>query len=349
MEANKKPDKKMEDVGDDKKSLVVFEIEKAKKAGMNMLLPSTHVEGLSKFHFPVIDYVQLSPEPRDGDVYFHKESGKFVPSKQGLMKLAVCAGISWHPTETRRVDNRQDRDYVSYVATGGVRKADGQMVWLKAEWDMDFEVIEDELRSQYEASGKKKKKTGTELQNYVDYCVKRDLLYRRKHKVKLCEAGAMNRVIRSLLGLRSGYTKPELQKPFVVARITFRPDYSDPQIRKAMIQKSIESITNVYGGSDNDEQIMPSLTSPPIEIPSDVIDVESESAKERSEKPKQTHQKADFEASDKKGQIHTLETLAKRKGYDFKQLKRPLDTFSDDNREDFFDQLMETEDEDLPF
>ena len=345
--------------GGEKKALVVLEIEKARKAGMNLLLPSTHIEGLSEFHSPIIEYVELSPDPANGDVYFHSESGKLVPTKQGLMKLALCAGIMWNAPETKRTDNRQDRDYVSFQAVGGVRKGDGSPVWLKAEFDLDFEVIEEELREQYEKKGKKSRKTGKELQDYVDYCTKRDLLYKRKHKIKLCEAGAMNRVVRALLGLKAGYTEAELKKPFVVARIVFRPDYSDPEIRRIVIQKSIENVTGVYGPTELE----------PIEVPysgEPAIDTETlpetneplSGKKEEAEVPEATgtdddfnlsHEEADFMAADKEGQIDTLKTLSKRKGYDLKQLQKPLDTFSEVHRNGFFNKLMSMMDDDIPF
>lgn len=331
------------------KSLVLFEIEKAKKAGMNLLLPSTHIEGLSEFHSPVIDYVELSSEPADGDVYYHSESKKLVPSKQGLMKLAVCAGIMWDMSQTKRTDNRQSRDYVSYSAVGAVRKADGTLIPFPAEYDMDFEVIEEKLRDQYGKKGRSANKSGDELQGYIDYCVKRDILYKREHKLKICEAGAMNRVIRSLLGLKSGYTKQELKKPFVVARIVFRPDYSDPQIRNLMIQKSIESLTSVYGGGEQ-----PMLT-PPCTIPPEAdLKVEEIEPPKVEEKPEDrnelTSEEADFLASDRASKIDTLKKLAKRKGYDLKQLKKPLAEFEDNNLEAFFDKLTGMVDEDdMPF
>lgn len=221
---------------------------------------------------------------------------------------------------------------------------------------MDFEVIEEELREQYAKKGKKSNKTGKELQGYIDYCVKRDLLYKRKHKIKLAEAGAMNRVVRMLLGLKAGYTKQELAKPFVVARIVFKPDYSDPQIRKIMVEQSIKSLTSVYGAEAFGEAQM---DSPPIDILSENIDgsgYEPENQDDKTgnagdepEPDNITNAKADFTASDESSQISTLKILAKRKDYDLKQLKRPLDKFTEAEREGFFDKLMEMPDSDIPF
>ncbi len=365
MEAKRKQEEKTQETpGNEKNSLVLLEIEKAKKAGMNMLLPSSVIEGLAEFHSPVIDYEQLSPEPTDGDVYFHTESGKFAPTKQGLMKLALCAGIIWDPVRHRRTDNRGDRNYVSFQAVAGVRKADGSLVWLPAEYDMDFEVIEDKLQKQYrKKANEQKSKTEEQRQEYVDYCVRRDLLYKREHKVKLCETGAMNRVIRMLLvGLKAGYSKAELKKPFVVARIVFKPDYSDPQIRDLMIRRGIDSMTSIYGGESAGE-----IHGEPLASDfSDITPLASDVSKMRQEKPKSppqendepedktgdgniTNAEADFMASDDSSQISTLKALAKRKDYDLKQLKRPLDKFTEAERKGFFDKLMGMPDSDIPF
>lgn len=365
MNTLKKADESTESrsVLDNKSVVVNLELEKAKKEGANMLLPTTRIGGVSAFHAPVVDYVKLSPDIADGDVYKHDEN-KFIITKQGLMKLSVCAGIIWNMAETKRVDNRGDRNYVAFQAVGGIRKLDGEPVFFKSEYDLDFEVLEEELTRQFEMKAKNMRgKTDEDKRQYVDYCVKRDLLFKRRHKVKLAESGALLRVIRSLLGLKSTYSRKELEKPFVLLRITFKPDFNDPEIRKAMIQKSIESITGIYGGGHdaNDELPLSLTSSPPIEIPHDdnpdAIDVKPESnieeqpepLKEKPEEPKQTHQKADFMAADKDGQISTLKTLAIRKDYDLKQLKKPLDQFTDEEREDFSDHLMEMADGDIPF
>lgn len=338
---------------EDKKSSVVLEIERAEKAGMNMLLPGMgiNINGLAEFYNPVIDYVKLSSDAKDNDVYYHPESNLLVPAKPGLLKLARGAGIQWNPKETGRTDSRADRNYVSYRALGGVRTADGGVAWFPGEYDIDLEVIEEKLRSQYEKKGKDAKKTGNELQNYITYCVKRDILKKREHKLKTCETGAISRVIRALLiGLNPGYTKKELEQPFVVVRIVFKPDYSDPQVRRTMLSNGIASMTDIYGASEQDE----SLFSKPSSVISPAQDqLPSTNNKENPEDNNDdelTNEKADFLASDKPSKTDTLKKLAKRKGYDLKQLKKPLAQFEDNYLEDFFDKLISMEDKnDIPF
>ena len=42
---------------------VSTELEKYKTAGANLLMPSTHIAGLSEYHQPIIETVKLSSNP----------------------------------------------------------------------------------------------------------------------------------------------------------------------------------------------------------------------------------------------------------------------------------------------
>lgn len=246
-------------MGEVKKEEVGALIEMAKKEGCNLLMPSTHIEGLSEFHAPVLERVLISANPQDGDVYAHDNDKdgpkkKWRPTKQALMKLSVCAGVIWSVNESRRLDNGANRDYIAYRAVGGIKKADGQPVFFSADYDLDFEVMEEELRELYEKKSKAKDSNGKlyhpteeKQKEYADFCVRRDMLQKRKFKLRLCEAGAMNRVLRMLLGIKQAYTTDELSKPFVMARIVFRPDFTDKAVRDRFIDASIKAMTGVYG------------------------------------------------------------------------------------------------------
>lgn len=232
---------------------VFQQIEKAKQEGANLLMPSTHIEGLSQFHAPVLETVLLSSNPEDGDVYEHDKEKegpkkKWRPTKQALMKLSVCAGVIWSVQESRRLDNGANRDYIAYRAVGGIKKADGQPVFFSADYDIDFEVMEEEIRDSYEKKAQyQRDKTDKEKKEYVEFCTHRDMMQKRKFKLRLCEAGAMNRVLRMLLGIKQAYTTEELKKPFVMARIVFKPDYNDKEVKKAILDAHIRATFGVYG------------------------------------------------------------------------------------------------------
>ncbi len=237
-------------------------IEQYRARSYNVLVPSQTMRSYSDMHEPVLEQVFISPNTDDGDVYeqekaYGKKPAKYALTKQALMKLSSCAGIMWHPTETRRTDNRSDKDYISYQAVGGVRKSDGAWIFFKSEYDLDFEVIEMEIEESYrkkqagyESDQENKwwpKMTSEQQEAYIQGCIRRDLLQKRKHKLKLAESGALNRVTRTLLGIKNTYTRKELESPFVVARVVFKPDYNDPAVRRQLTQASISAVTNIFG------------------------------------------------------------------------------------------------------
>ena len=61
----------------------------------------------------------------------------------------------------------------------------------------------------------------------------------RKTAAEKAMTGAILRVVRALIGMKGQYTKTELTKPFVVSRVTFSPDYSDPEVRRAMLDQGM--------------------------------------------------------------------------------------------------------------
>ncbi|MFA5323907.1 MAG: hypothetical protein WC373_14645 [Smithella sp.] len=340
---------------------ITTELEKFKTAGANLLMPSTHIAGLSELHQPVIETVLLSTDPNNGDVYAHDDAAigptkKWRPTKQALMKLSVCAGVLWSAEQSKRMDNGADRNYIAYKAVGGIKKADGQPVFFSAEYDLDFEVLAEELRTLYEGKAKWLKKddgkraaTDKEKVDYVEYCVNRDLLQKRKNKLKLCEAGAMNRVLRMLLGLKQTYTTKELEQPFVMARIVFRPDFTDAAVKKQFIDASIKAMTGIYGPAALDQEVRKA----------EAIDI---TPLAKDEEPPDngtggTHPTAeeslllDFQNSDEIGQCKALTDITKRKGYDLADyLKRTgtakLTDFAKEKREDFFKHLLSLPDKD---
>lgn len=352
-------------------------LEKLKKENVNLLMPTIHMEGLSEFHAPVLESVMLNSDPKEGDVYPHDDEEdaakkKYRPTKQALMKLSVCGGIIWSVEGCKRVDDMSNRNYMCYQAVGGIRKADGSPVFFKAVYDMDFEVLEEDLREQYQKKAKAKnkqgeyyRKTDAERAEYVEYCVKRDLLAKRRHAIKLCEAGAMNRVIRELFSLKQAYTSAELAKPFVMARIIFKPDYSAPDVRKAMIDAHVKAMTGIYGDvveRTKQDQVDAAIDvtpvsedkpdppenggAPPPQPPNDQA---------QEEKPPSAEAMlADYQAHERPNKEKMIEILAAKKGYDLAawmeraKLKAVAD-ISPGKMMDLFKHLLSLPDKDVPF
>ena len=311
--------------------------------GYNILTPSITLEGLSPNHRATVETVALSHDPEDGDVYKDPNADKrYIVSKQGLDKLAVLAGVLWPDKEgSRRIDDGKKKDYIAFEAFGAIRKADGQLVPVKAFYDMDLDAIEDDLRFNYRAKGMRYKKTGEELEEYVEFCTGRDIRSIRKHKATRCESGARNRVIRALLGLKKKYTTAELKKPFVCIRVTYQPDYEDPEIKKLITMISLGAQSNVFGLTAPQPQLpSPSANNSQYEevVPADPFQPDDE----HGDEPVQTEEddaiqdaelaeedvdegEADFGLWDRKSQVQQIEKLAKRKDYDFTGLLKRMD------------------------
>jgi hypothetical protein len=345
----------------DKEKDISTQLETYKKDGANLLMPSTHIAGLSEYHKPIIETVLLSADPNNGDVYAHDNADpgpnkKWRPTKQALMKLSVCAGVIWSPTETKRTDNGASRDYISYKAVGGIKKADGQPVFFSAEYDIDFEVLKEELVEQYTKKAEQKdkqgnyyKKTAQERQDYVEFCVNRDMIQKRKFKLRLCEAGAMNRVLRMLLGLKQAYTTAELSKPFVMARIVFRPDFSDAAVRKQFIDASIKTMTGIYGPQALDQEVRNSkpIDITPIPDADDGISGDDDPPETGKTPPMDWKESAltDFRNSDAAGKRAAITDRVKRTNYDLAgYLSRAkvgsLEPFNDQSLEGLYTHLL---------
>jgi len=227
-------------------------IEELQKKKYNVLLPMTTFASQNELFVPRLDIVV--PDIAAGD--FYKQSSKKVgnawvdilaPSGTFLSKIASAANIQWHPDKCGHTVLEKNR--VVYKAVAALRQADGQWRTITDEYELDLEVVEEELRMDYKKKAKtqtfqeKMKKEGMELEDYI----MRDLLQKRRHKLALAASGAMNRVIRKALTLRSTYLADEAKNPFAIARFDFQPDYNDPTVRRYASIAAIQAQNDLYG------------------------------------------------------------------------------------------------------
>lgn len=230
----------------------------------NVLLPAQVVQQVSPWHAARTSIVKIDPDPNSGDVFKvgsrynsfkEKYEDLFTLGKPALMRIAAAAGIVWNWRESGPMT--VTRDYVAYKAVGAIRLPDGSWQPIIATKEIDLTVIEEE---QYEANLKKAKEYAAdpEKQGYLKGLTpeqwaraqtKTAMIQWRKNKLMRAETGAMLRVIRAALGMKSQYTREELKKPFVVPRIDFSPDYSDPEVRKALVEHGSQALSALFGHS----------------------------------------------------------------------------------------------------
>ena len=188
-------------------------------------------------------------------------------------------GFQFNPKET--YGERIDRVTYRAQAQGAMRKADGtartetdqKVICLEDEeekYRIEFadkaaKGITDEKQAQAAAeifSGQwveSKNKWGKKCQafvvakedrdRYVERSVMVNMALLKKTWAEKAMTGAKLRVIRALLGVKGTYTKAELLKNFAIPTVIFSPDFSDPQVRQAMLTQGMNSVNNMFGTS----------------------------------------------------------------------------------------------------
>ncbi|RPJ08567.1 MAG: hypothetical protein EHM36_05305 [Deltaproteobacteria bacterium] len=342
------------------------QLEEFRSKGANVLVPTLTIQEISPYHKPVVEIVKINPDPKAGEVYeVVFNSGDFSLRAVALMRIGYAVGLVWNARGCGRTDNGMNPNIVTYRAEAAVRKEDGTWMPLTAEYMLDLEIIEQETRDSYEKKSKDyAKKEGwseDKRKDYIEKSLKRDMTQKRKFRLQLAQTGAMGVVVRKILGLKGTYKKVELEKPFIVPKIAFRPDVNDPKIREALLKQGMDA-TNLLFGAECGRGMLdyhPEVCEtgkqtdtvsgegqeavPEAETASAPIDVTPQPAKQEPVVP--------FEKLDAAGQIRFLTGLIKRKNYDSKKMKRPLEQFSDQHRQMLYDHLNAMPDatEELPF
>jgi hypothetical protein len=320
-----------------------------KKGSYNVLVPTLTIQEISPFHKPVLEIVSINSDPKAGEVYqIIPGSDDFSLRATALLKIGYAAGLIWNAKGSGRTDDGSDPNIITYRAEAAVRKEDGTYMPMNAEYMVDLKVIEEEITGQYEKKAKKlaseNKWTEEQKKNYIHENLNRDMLQKRKFRLQLAQTGAMDRVIRKILALKSSYKKAELDKPFVVPKIAFHPDVTDPEVRKALLRQGLDASLALFGPPG--ESLIERAALPEK---CDAIDVTPTETGAKTEPPQK---EIPFAEMDEAAQIKHLEALIERKGYDQAKMKKPISEFTETERAKFKDHLDPMPDkkvEELPF
>lgn len=165
-------------------------------------------------------------------------------SKVALDKIASALGVDWDPQLSQRLDDGSHPHYCHFQAVGRVRNFDGSWRTIQAHKELDLRdnsaLIEDIL-----AREARKQEEATPQKPYRGDGGRKEIAGKRLHILSLCETEARLRAVRSM-GLRTGYTREELAKPFVIAQVSFDGYSEDPEAR-AQFREGI--MANFLGGS----------------------------------------------------------------------------------------------------
>ena len=264
----------------------------------NLLIPTpTFFQQLGPMQRLSVEVFKVNPTPNGPDVY-EIEKGKYPLKGRCLSAISLTAGISFHPVLTRIEEHRDS--YCRAKAVGVMKKGDGTLITLPGTYYIDLE---------------KDKRNGMSPAR---------LKKREQYIVQLCESGAMNRVIRRILAIQNHYTEEELKKPFIVPRVDFAPDFSDPVVKQFLLEQATQSTAQVYGPPAGQE--VAALTNgdpvgePVGEDPDDLDD-----ALGSAEPSENEHKVSVFKTMDKAEQTKTFGETVTNKNYPIGTKTKPSD------------------------
>ncbi len=160
------------------------------------------------------------------------KGGKLGLSKTALDRIAAAAGVSWDPDRSRRLDDGRDPNYCSFLAVGSYRHFDGREVVVMGQKEMDLRDKSPQVEalwSRYKAKLQRWERNGK--QGWAPKPPDGQIREMRLHICSHAESKARLRAIRAL-GIRTSYTREELTKPFVIAKIAFTGETNDPALRQ---------------------------------------------------------------------------------------------------------------------
>lgn len=254
----------------------------------NLLLPVATEAQLNPFYKMTVMEVQADLQEGSGDIFkvgtvnINKQwIPVYSPAKPLLMKIAAAAGIQFDPANTFGAYVDGNKNCYRAKAYGALRLPDGtgkthcdekvinlddeedrfrlefldksiQGITDKKQADEAAKLFKGEWRDSEDKFGKPCRAffiADVDRQKYIDRGVLVNMTLLRKTMAEKAMTGAILRVIRALTGLKSTYTLEELKRPFAIPRVTFSPDYSDPEVRKAMLGQSMAAVTNMFGSA----------------------------------------------------------------------------------------------------
>lgn len=221
----------------------------------NLLLPAIPLNGTLGFGQQIsVAKVSVNPDPKSGEVY--KVGSRFVGgqekfedvvamAKPALMRIASAAGIQF---KTSRVDDRSNRNAVEYECVSAVKNSSGAVVVQAYRKAIDLRDVHDASLAKRIADNKKAEPNKRKTDEQIEADVEAEMVQFRLHMAARCETGAILRAVRGQLGIKSQWSKAELAKPFILLRVDFQPDASDPDVKRFLLEQGQRSAAQLFAG-----------------------------------------------------------------------------------------------------
>jgi hypothetical protein len=227
------------------------EVLTAGKSQFHLVSPAMSVGGLPEGCEVYTAMVVVDP---DTDCYSLPQS-KYGLDRVALLKIAGAAGITW--VASHRTDDRSHPHFCAWEAVGQYRQFDGTIVTIRGNVEIDAR----EGGAAWEEIVEKARKTNR------DDGGASQLLELRKFLPRHCESKAMNRAIANM-GIKRSYTREELAKPFLVARLAATGRSNDPELQREFAKMQFQHMLaggNALFGAP--VQAAPAMMAPPAISP----------------------------------------------------------------------------------
>jgi hypothetical protein len=190
----------------------------------HLVAPATAVGALPEGTAIALNVVTVDArDMKEGGEIYSPGGGRWALARSVLNRIAAAAGVSWDAQLSGRIDDGSDPKYCHFRSVGWYRSFDGTDLQITGEKEMDLRDGSPQLVN-------KSEKQIREL---------------RFHILAHAESKAKNRAIRSL-GLKPTYSKTELEKPFVAAKLVWTGQSDDPELKRLFAEGTMQ---RMLGGS----------------------------------------------------------------------------------------------------
>lgn len=278
----------------------------------------------------------FDPRPDGPDFYHHKQMPNGAVGLKHSALVELWNSMGGRPVLSTRVDEGHDPNMVEWKYTGEFRELGG--AWKPEEASKRVDLRDGSAQTQGFSSPAQ---LGTE----------RATIYEK------AESKAMSRMIRKALGIRAHYSAEEAEWPFVVVRLMFVPDMTNPFVAAIATADAMGSTRALFGSASFMQGLIQASSNlkeqdhfeePERQIasgqPSKAIAAQAETQQKAPSVPSV----ADFQAYTEPDQLKTLEVLQTRKGYVMPDATKAIyKPSSPDHRLSFFNKLIALPDKEV--
>jgi len=218
-------------------------------------------EGFAVALTPVLVDIEKETYKAGGDDDYRGGSGpneERALGRTALDRIAAAAGVSFDPEKSGRRDEGKDPRYCAWRTVARWKLFDGTIVERVGDKEIDLHDGSDYIQQLEAQAARYQRSAETRIRN------------ERVQILSFAATKSRNRSIRDL-GIRSKYTRADLAKPFVVARILFTGATTDPGLRRTfaimLAQNAMGASSRLYGPP----AALPAAASPPIDVPGETL------------------------------------------------------------------------------